>query len=207
MTCASSASNPPAMKPPPPSSKTAAGAFLASSPRRSIAHGKVRRRGAGTRLARTSSRHRPGGPRRRSTQAGVALDGSRRHRRHRGPGPGRFAAGRHHLRQGALPRSTACPLIGVNHIEGHIHAVVCEARGPSRVPRPRAGRQRRPHAPVRSPRRLSTTACSARLATMPPAKPSTKSASCSASAIPADRSSTCSRPTAIPTPSSSPSPR
>ena len=44
------------------------------------------------------------------------------------------------------------PLIAVNHIEGHIHAVILEAaraRRPGGISRARAGGERRPHAPVR----------------------------------------------------------
>ncbi len=110
----------------------------------------------------------------------------------------------------SLTFARGVPLIAVNHIEGHIHAVILESR--------RAG------TPVEFPalalvvsgghthlfrvgRRLRLPRCSARPATMPPAKPSTKSPSCSASAIPAGRSSTAWRPTATRWRCASPSPR
>ena len=91
----------------------------------------------------------------------------------------------------ALSFARGLPLIGVNHIEGHIHAVISQAR----AERPPGGRSRRSRwwsaAATRTcskcARRLRTTACSARLATTLPAKRSTRWASCSDSAIRADR--------------------
>ena len=95
-----------------------------------------------------------------------------------GPGlVGSLLVGITYAKACALPPSV--PLIAVNHVEGHIHAVIMEARqsgDAGRVPRPRAGRERRPHASVRSVQRATGTVCSARRATMPRAKPSTKSA-------------------------------
>ena len=85
------------------------------------------------------------------------------------------------------------PLIAVNHIEGHIHAVLLEDCWPDRISRGGAGRERRAHAPVRNRGRISPTGCSERPATTPPARLTTKSPSCSASAIPAAPSSTNSR--------------
>ena len=58
----------------------------------------------------------------------------------------------------ALAFASGIPLIGVNHIEGHIHSVVleCAPRRPSRrVPRPCPCSQRRTHASVRSQRGFS----------------------------------------------------
>jgi N6-L-threonylcarbamoyladenine synthase len=74
----------------------------------------------------------------------------------------------------SLSFATGVPLIGINHIEGHIHAVIMEAR--------RDGRPME-YPAVKSARDLST-AYSARRATTPPARHSTRSPSCWASAIP-----------------------
>ena len=58
----------------------------------------------------------------------------------------------------ALCFAAKLPLIGVNHVEGHIHAVIMEARqsGDScRASRARSGCERRTHTPVRSGGRIS----------------------------------------------------
>ena len=55
----------------------------------------------------------------------------------------------------SLSFASGVPLIAVNHIEGHIHAVILEAapRGNARgIPRAGTGGERRTHAPVRSAR-------------------------------------------------------
>ncbi len=113
----------------------------------------------------------------------------------------------------ALAFGLGKPLIGVNHLEGHIHAVLMEARqrseSPIDLPAARARRLRRPHPPL--PRQQAaqqapgTTATSAAPSTTPPAKPTTKSPSSSASATPAAPGSTRSPRTATPAPSPSPS--
>ena len=57
----------------------------------------------------------------------------------------------------SLSFASGVPLIAVNHIEGHIHSVILEARrgGPARgVPGAGAGGERRTHAPVRGARGL-----------------------------------------------------
>ena len=84
------------------------------------------------------------------------------------------------------------PLIAVNHLEGHIHAVLLEERqkGNHELQFPGAGprRLRRTHSSLSRRRRKTIpgpTKTSATPATTPPAKPSTKSPSCSASDIPA----------------------
>ena len=59
-------------------------------------------------------------------RAGHGAGGHRRHRRDLRARPGRLAAGRRDLRQGA-GASLGKPLIAVNHLEGHVRAVFLEA--------------------------------------------------------------------------------
>ena len=100
----------------------------------------------------------------------------------------------------AISFATGMPLIAVNHIEGHIHAVILEARlrgTPVELPAlaliVSGGHT---HLFEVAPR--AATGCSGAPATMPRAKLSTKSPSCWASAIRAARWSTGWRLTAIP---------
>ena len=93
----------------------------------------------------------------------------------------------------SLSFATGVPLIGVNHIEGHIHAVILESRRDgdpvqfSALALMASGGHTHLFGAPMSP---AVTACSARRATMPPAKPSTRSPNSSATATPAARSST-----------------
>ena len=80
------------------------------------------RRGSGTRLARTSAQYRS-----RSSRGGGQgrrqLLRSRRHRGHRGPGlAGALLVGVAYAKSLAFALNK--PLIAVNHLEGHIHAVL-----------------------------------------------------------------------------------
>ena len=79
------------------------------------------------------------------------------------------------------------PLIPVNHLEGHVYAAwlldPAEERGAAAVPARRARRVGRPHVPRRDARSPHLPASSARPSTTRPARRSTRSADCSASAI------------------------
>ena len=59
---------------------------------------------------------------------GVAPRRPRRHRRHLRPRPGRLAPGRAARWPRRWPRRTGCPLVGVNHLEGHIFAAFLDRR-------------------------------------------------------------------------------
>ena len=98
------------------------------------------------------------------------------------------------------------PLIAVNHLEGHIHAVLLEERQKGnhelQFPGAGAGGLRRAHSSLSgraAGRTAGPTRTSATRATTPPAKLSTKSPSCWAWDIPAARSSTSFPPHGDPT--------
>ena len=112
----------------------------------------------------------------------------------------RHRRGRRHLRPRASPARCSSgstwpkalawvhdvPLIGVNHLEGHVYAAWLADAG-YRATRTRlpAGRPRRVRADTRSSPRCATTsriACSGPPSTTRPARPSTRSAGCSGSA-------------------------
>ena len=109
----------------------------------------------------------------------------------------------------SLCMARGLPLIGVNHIEGHIHAVVMEAKQAGK----RSSFRRWPWlSAVGTPTsskfsKAFITGCSARHGMTPRARPSIKSASYSGSVIQAGRWSICSRPTEIQEPCASPSQR
>ena len=114
---------------------------------------QVRRRGPGAGLARAPARHRARGARSSRALRHQARR-PRRHRRHRGTGPGGFAAGGPHLRQIAELRQRRAahrrqPHRGPHSRRGSGSPARRNARG---IPRRGAGGERRPHAPVRSPR-------------------------------------------------------
>ena len=90
------------------------------------------------------------------------------------------------------------PVVGVNHLEGHLLAVRLGARcARAALPRPR--RFGRPYQPLRRRGLRETTGSSAPPSTTPPARPSTRSPSCSACPIPAASRSIGWRRPAIPT--------
>ena len=97
------------------------------------------------------------------------------------------------------PTASNVPLIGVNHLEGHIHAVLMEARQRADAPMElpllalvvSGGHTHLYLATQKQPREApGATRTSAAPSTTPPARPTTRSPSCSASATPAARGST-----------------
>ena len=95
------------------------------------------------------------------------------------------------------------PLVGVNHLEGHIYAAFLESRA-AHLSVPRARGLGRPYRAVRRATRGAATSASARRATTPRARPSTRSPSSWASGTRAARRSSGSAPRAMPAPSRSP---
>ena len=121
--------------------------------------------------------------------AGATRRRRRRHRGHPRPGPRRLAPRRASTRPRPWPGSMSKPLVGVNHLEGHVYAAWLldpgEADGagaglPARRPR----RLGRPHVPRRDARPPHATGSSARPSTTPRARPSTRSGGCSGSGYP-----------------------
>jgi len=104
-------------------------------------------------------------------RAAVSLRRPGRHCRHLGARPGGIPAGGPHYAK-SLAFARGLPLIAVNHIEGHIHAVILESRRagtPVELPAlalvATAG-----HTHLFAWMRTSGTPCSVRTETMPPAK-------------------------------------
>ena len=93
------------------------------------------------------------------------------------------------------------PLVGVNHLEGHIYAAFLEGEPPSIRSSRWSSRAGTPRSTW--PASRAATSASGRPATTRPARPSTRSPSCSAWASRAAPPSSGSRATAIPAPSRS----
>ena len=92
----------------------------------------------------------------------------------------------------ALAAAAGKPLVGVDHLHGHVAANFLEP-DPIEPPVPLPDRERRPHAARRGHRAATATRSSARRSTTPPARRSTRRRGCSASAIPAARRSSARR--------------
>ncbi len=163
------------MKPPPPWSNPDGRTLSSVVASQIVDPRQIRRRRPRTRLARAPARHRPRRPRR-----------SRRSRRHArrisrpSPSPPAPASSARSSSASPTPRRCASPrglplIARQSHRRPHPRRPLRSQNAQNRIPRARPGRQRRPHPSVRSARGSRTTACSAKPATTPPAKPSTRS--------------------------------
>ena len=92
----------------------------------------------------------------------------------------------------SLAAARGLPLVPVHHLAGHIESLFLQ-NGAAAAAGGRARRLRRPHEPVSRAVTWASTSCSAARAMTRRARRSTRSRSCSASAIPAGRSSIASR--------------